>query len=76
MQPGGGALGIAVAARVDVRELDASSTEHEFTEARALERRFDLAGNVAEWVRDFDGARRRSRYAPGACDPARGSPGG
>jgi hypothetical protein len=40
---GGVALGVAVAARSDLRALNASSAAHEFSEARALERRFDRA---------------------------------
>ena len=40
---GGVGLGVAVAARSDIRALNASSAEHEFSEARALERRFDRA---------------------------------
>jgi len=40
---GGVALVVAVDARAGVRDLNASSSQHEFTEARALERRFDRA---------------------------------
>ncbi|TMQ11126.1 MAG: hypothetical protein E6J91_24175 [Deltaproteobacteria bacterium] len=44
---GGGALWLALDARSSLRDLDRDSTHHEYTEARAIEQRFDRAQLVA-----------------------------
>lgn len=51
---GGVALWVAVDARTSVRELNANSAAHEFSEARALEQRFDRAQWTARFA--FGGA--------------------
>lgn len=46
---GGAGLGVAIDARGKIDDLNANSASHEFSEAHALERRFD----AAQWVARF-----------------------